>query len=266
MAPLPPPIRQKKTLISSYHQVTHVRTICSYCDLPGSLITSAIKPVGPDGLGHLSPFSGQHLHFMGIKQAHPPQIAGLIKGQWWLRIQQNRGGWHWGGWELGPLDSHATHAPSCVVCQETHTNPWENMNLQASLVHGGSHLQKNLAGKANSVVLRGTGNSPDFSTQISQPQMTESHLFLEPEPLPEHEPSNGCGIETIGTWTFHQKQANPTFNMFKVASPVTEKNLQLERCGICETECNNSEHLIKQANKKMKKKWHTHHFAKRCQT
>ena len=108
------------------------------------------------------------------------------------------------------------------------------MNLQASLVHGGSHLQNNLAGKANSVVLRGTENSPDFSTQISQPQMTESHLFLEPEPLPEHEPSYGCGIETIGTWTFHQKQAcffnilgrsraNPTFNMFKVASPVTEK-------------------------------------------
>jgi len=46
--------------------------------------------------------------------------------------------------------------------------------------------------------------------------------------------------------------------MFKVASPVTEKNLQLERCGICETECNNSEHQSKLASKyNIKMKWHS---------
>ena len=181
-----------------------------------------------------------------------------------------------GGWELEPLDSHGLHAPSFVVAKKltrTHGKIWISKLPWCTVVRT---CQKNLAGKANSVVLRGTENSSDFSTRISQPQMTESHLFLEPEPLPEHEPSNGCGIETIGTWTFHQKQAcffnilgrsraNPTFNMFKVACPVTKKNLQWSDAEFAKQNAIiASTWLSKQI--KIWKKWHTHHFAKRCQT
>lgn len=52
-------------------------------------------------------------------QTGPPTPNSRPKRQWWLRIQQKRGGVALGGgWELGPLDSHATHAPSFVVAKK----------------------------------------------------------------------------------------------------------------------------------------------------
>ena len=52
------------------------------------------------------------------------------------------GGVALGGVGAGTLRSPWTPCSQFCCGPETHTNPWENMNLQASLVHGGSHLQK----------------------------------------------------------------------------------------------------------------------------
>ena len=71
------PWRLFPLLFSSHHQATHVRTICSYCDLPGSLITSAINQLDLMDLVIFHLTFRATPPFMGIKRAHPPQIAGL---------------------------------------------------------------------------------------------------------------------------------------------------------------------------------------------
>ena len=169
-----------------------------------------------------------------------------------------------GGLGVGTLRFPWTPCSQFCCCQETHTNPWENMNLQASLVHGGSHLPKKSGWQ---------GKQRRFEGNWKFLGLLNTNLTT----------TNDRVAPFLGTWTFtgtrtfkrlrdwnhrnlnlpsktslflqhpRPEPSQPNFQHVQSRLSCHKKKPTMERCGICETECNNSEHLIKQANKNMKK-------------